>query len=311
MKNWIYISVVMLLVFCFSGCEKDPYLNYKTKNVVVIVVDGARYSETWGDTTHTNIPYRGSMAGDGILCENFYNEGETYTVAGHTALVTGNYQIIDNTGAEYPQNPSAFQFWLKNSKESNSFAQIIASKDKLEVLSDCMDPQWLGKYRPQTDCGVNGLGTGYREDSVTFTNAINVIRNESPRILLICFKQPDVSAHGGDSAGYINAIKKTDEYIRDIQSELRSNSIYKNNTTLFITNDHGRHDYDYTGHGDGCNGCRHIEFLAIGPDFKKNEKISTTYSLVDIAPTIGELMGFRLQNTSGKVMWDLFEEPRQ
>jgi len=297
-------------LFLLSGCEKDPYTNYKTKNVIVIVVDGVRYSESWGDSAHTNIPNRGGMATDGVVCENFYNEGETFTVAGHTALVTGNYQMIDNNGAEYPQNPSVLQFWLKNSEENSSFAQIIASKDKLEVLSDCLDPQWQGKFRPDTDCGVNGLGTGYREDSVTFTNAMNVIRTNNPKILLICFKQPDVSAHGGDSLGYINAIKKTDEYIRNIQNELQTNLNYKNNTTLFITNDHGRHDYDYTGHGDACNGCRHIEFLAIGPDFKKNEIITTTYELTDIAPTIGELIGFRLQNTSGKVMWDLFETPR-
>lgn len=309
MKKINYILFI-LAVIVFTGCEKDPYLNYKTKNVVVIVIDGARYSETWGDSSHTNIPLRYAMSEEGVICSDFKNNGGTYTVSGHTALVTGNYQEIDNSGAEYPQNPSAFQYWLKNSEENNSFAQIIASKDKLEVLSDCLDPQWQGKFRPETDCGINGLGTGYREDSVTFTNSMNVIRNVQPKILLICFKQPDASAHAGDSAGYINAIKKTDEYIHDIWDELQTNDNYKNNTTLIITNDHGRHDYDYTGHGDNCNGCRHIEFLAIGPDFKKNKIVSTGYDLTDIAPTIGELMGFRLQNTTGEVMWDLFEEPR-
>lgn len=300
----------LLAVILFSSCEKDPFLPYQAKNVVVIVVDGPRYSETWGDPQRTNIPYRSQWLDEGVICENFYNEGGTYTVAGHTAIVTGVYQTIDNTGAEYPQRHSVFQHWIKNNGAPNSLVQIIASKDKLEVLSDCIEAEWKGKHRPVTDCGVNGLGTGYREDSVTFTNAINVIQNTHPRILLICFKGPDATAHAGDSLGYINSIKKTDEYIRQLRNELNSIDFYKDKTAIFITNDHGRHDYDYTGHGDSCNGCRHIEFLAIGPDFKTNYSTPLTYGLTDIAPTIGELMGFNL-DTDGEIMWDIFKQQRE
>src|SRR5687768_15962743 len=48
--------------------------NYLTKNVVVIVVDGPRYSETWGEPSHQYIPFLAQkMAPAGVINTEFYN----------------------------------------------------------------------------------------------------------------------------------------------------------------------------------------------------------------------------------------------
>jgi len=61
----------------------------------------------------------------------------------------------------------------------------------------------------------------------------------------------------------------------------------------------------FQDHGDGCEGCRHLWLLAIGPDIKSNTAIDTTREQPDIAPTIGHLIGFSTPLAKGKVMSEM------
>lgn len=308
-----FLFIFFLITSLYCGCSKDvPATAYKTQNVVIVVVDGARYSETWGEPSHQFIPHRSSLLSQGVLCSKFCNNGNTSTTPGHTAMCTGVYQNINNAGAEYPANPSIFQYWLKTFKRPNSEAQIITTKDKLEVLSDCTAPEWKGKFRPLTDCGINGLGTGYREDSTTYQNAKKRFNTTHIRLSIINFKQPDAAGHAGDSLAYLQGILDTDNYIYKLWQQLQSDKFYKNRTTLIVTNDHGRHTAGYldgyVSHGDNCDGCKHVEFFAIGPDFKQNFICNTPHQQIDIANTVAELMGFSIPTSNGKVMCELFSK---
>ena len=62
------------------------------------------------------------------------------------------------------------------------------------------------------------------------------------------------------------------------------------------------------GHGDGCDGCRHIQLLAIGPDVRPGLVSDTPRVIPDIAPTIGELLGFATEQATGSPMTELFFE---
>jgi len=50
--------LTLLLVLMTSSCREDPIVSprFETENVIVIVADGMRYSESWGDSTHQYIP---------------------------------------------------------------------------------------------------------------------------------------------------------------------------------------------------------------------------------------------------------------
>ncbi len=304
--------LILALFLLFQACEKSPTKpSYKTQNVFIIVVDGARYTDTWGEATHQFIPYRSVLLKQGVLCNNFYNNGFTFTCSGHQAMCTGVYEDINNNGTQYPTNPSIFQYWLKTTSEPKSKAWIVATKDKLEILSDCLDPLWNGKFRPSTDCGVNGLFTGYREDSVTFNHLKTIVTNNQVRLAIVNFKQPDAAGHAGDSLAYLQGIRDTDKYIRDFWKMLQNDPKYKNKTTLIVTNDHGRHTAGhadgYISHGDLCEGCRHVEFFGLGPDFKKNHTCETLYEQVDIANTVAEMLHFKIPTSTGRVMKDVFK----
>lgn len=286
---------------------------YQTKNVIVIVIDGARYSETWGDVSHKNIPYlHNEMSKHGVINTEFYNDGPTYTVAGHTSITTSVYQEIDNSGKEYPMNPSFFQFWNEKFSKEKKSSLIITSKSKLEVLDNCLDESYIDEYQPSVNCGLNGLGSSNRVDNLTLYELTHIMQRDKPNLILIQFKEPDVSGHSGDWNKYLDGIKSSDLLSYEIFSFIKENTYYKNNTSIFITNDHGRHiegvSDGFISHGDGCIGCRHINFFAYGPDFKQGVIVENKRELIDIAPTIGELLGFNMNSEKGDIMFELFKQ---
>jgi predicted AlkP superfamily pyrophosphatase or phosphodiesterase len=306
-RNIFYI----LLVFLCS-CKQDipvpgpPAGAFKTKYVFIVVMDGARYTETWGEPGQVYIPNIKKMAEQGVMCTSFYNDGVTVTLPGHTAMTTGNYQVINNAGQEIPANPSIFQYYLSQYSKPATDAWVFSSKDKLEVLSDCLDSSWAGTFNPRTDCGVNGNHTGYREDSTTYRHLIDTISQYHPHLVLVNFKNPDAAGHANNWLDYIQQTKNVDQYIGDLWAFLQSDSVYAGNTALFVTNDHGRHSqgvYDgFVSHWCYCDGCRHIFLLAAGPDFKRDYIETAHYSLIDIPSTVCKLLGINMPNAQGKVM---------
>lgn len=309
--RFLLISFVTACSLLLSSCQDQVLPGYRTAHVVLVSIDGPRWSETWGEGARQYIPHRSKdLLRQGVLLRRFYNRGFTYTSSGHTAMLTGTYQPIDNSGNERPLLPNFFQYWLRQSPQPAGKAWIISSKDKIEALADCQDPAWAGKFLPMTDCGVGGLGTGYREDSVTLSKAEKTLALYHPHLVMVHFKEPDGSAHTGDFERYLAGIRSSDEYVWQLWNYLQKDPYYAGCTTMIITNDHGRHldgvSNGFAGHGDGCDGCRHIELLAMGPDFRSGVESDEPYELKDIAATIAELLHFDMPTQDGRVIWELF-----
>ncbi|MDX2360474.1 MAG: alkaline phosphatase family protein [Crocinitomicaceae bacterium] len=308
-------KLALSLIGCtlIIGCKSDKVNpDFITEHVFIVVIDGPRYTETWGDPYHANIQLQSALQAEGTLYTNFRNTGMTFTVPGHVALTTGYYQEISNNGLEIPSQPSIFQYWMHDYNKTPNDAWIIASKDKLAVLANCEETSWTNHYMPMTNCGVNGLGVGngYRDDSTTFVRAMEIINEHHPSLTLINFREPDYSAHSGDWGNYLEGIQSTDQYIDSLWKFIQSDPIYKDKTTLFVTNDHGRHstgiENGFAGHGDGCEGCRRISLLALGPDFKKGVEINELHSQIDIPLTISYLLDFKLyHHMEGRVLTGL------
>lgn len=305
-------SLIFGILIFFSFGLKAEEKKYITENVLILIMDGPRYSETWGDPTHQNIPYMANeMAHQGIVYTNFRNNGPTYTAAGHTAITTGIYQRIDNGGREFPKNPSIFQYFLKETGKAKKSAYVIASKDKLAILTDTKKRGWKGQYKPYSDCGVNGLTTGYRDDATTCSNAISILEQDKPNLVLVNFRNPDSWGHAGNYERYISSMKLTDAYIYRIFKFVQENEHYRGKTTIFVTNDHGRHldghKDGFISHGDNCEGCRKINFFAYGPDFKSGIITDIAAEQIDIPVTVGELLGFCIPKSKGRVLTELFK----
>ncbi len=314
-----YFIVFTILYSCKT--EQKPITpevitdeGYKTENIFIVVMDGPRYSETWGDNTHSNISFMSdSLANIGIINTNFYNDGPTYTLAGHTSITTGFSQEINNGGQELPRYPSIFQAWLKEYPNDSLKAWIITSKDKLEVLANCQDSIWADKFNPSTNCGNggNGVGSGYRHDTLTQIAIKEIINQHKPKFVLINYREPDYSGHSGNWTSYIKGIKSSDSLIYDLWKYIQTDDNYKNKTTLFVTNDHGRHldgiSSGFKSHGDNCEGCKHIFLYATGPDFKENVITNQRRNQTDITQTVAELLGIEVPFGNGELMTELFK----
>lgn len=317
-----YIRLVLGLFSCLmASCQSTtqqtawqvPSQTYKAQKVVLVVIDGVRYSDSWGDSAFTNIPLMAKkMAPMGTFYNQFFNQGSTLTNPGHVALTTGHYQKLNNQGRELPDHPSVFHYYLQQSGQPKTDAWIITSKDKLEILAKTHSTDSAAAFAPATNSGVNGLGTGYRDDTTTLRIARNIISKQTPRLVLINLREPDSEAHNRNWDGYINAIQQSDKRVFDLWNWLQQQPAYQNNTTLLITNDHGRHKgRRFSDHGDGCEGCRHISLLALGPDVKAGHLETKTRSQVDVASTIAELLGIRFPKRDGEPMLEMFKEKNQ
>ncbi|MFM7023356.1 MAG: alkaline phosphatase family protein [Flavobacteriales bacterium] len=289
----------------------DHKRDLKTKNIIIVIIDGPRYTETWGDSALRYIPHMSKeLLPQGVLYRNFQNSGHTFTNAGHTSICTGVDQYINNIGAELPDYPSIFQYYRQSKNPDSTKSWVITTKDKLEILSNCKDEAWKGKYRPSTDCGKSGLGSGYRTDSVTMQHVFEIIKQHHPNLILINLKEPDYSGHAGDWDGYLKGIQAGDRYVYELWQAIQKDPQYKDQTALLVTSDHGRHldgvKSGFTNHGDECEGCRHINLLALGPDFKKNLVLDSLRNQKDIAATVAYILGFSMPSSKGEVMMELF-----
>lgn len=314
------LRIILLFIISFAifsvTAEEVVKTAFKTKHVIILVIDGPRWTETWGEPQRQYIPVRNKeLAPQGVLCMDVGNDGPTYTNAGHTALVTGFYQDINNSGREIPKNPTLFQKVIKAGIADEKTSWVVASKDKLEILTDSSATGWNHKYICSQYCGINGggVGSGYGEDATTFAKAKEVISKQHPRFMLINFKQPDAYGHAKKWDLYLQGIRDTDRYAGDIWKLIQSDPVLKDTTTLFITNDHGRHPDGhkdgFVSHGDDCAGCKKIELLALGPDFKRGAVVEKHCGQIDVAATSAALLGLAIPGSSGRVLEELFITP--
>ena len=315
-KYLLFFSVIGLIGFIVSGfynSDATSRKNYKTKHVIILVLDGPRWSETFGDPTYKYVPnLKNVLAPQGVFFNDFANDGPTYTISGHTALTTGVYQRMENSGKEIPKHPSIFQYYLKQYSADKRKAWILASKGKLNVIGYTKSRGWVREFYPSLYAGINGSGTGYPSDTKLYPIFKEILLKERPVITLINLLDIDAWAHQGHWDNYTSSIVQNDKLSLDLWNTIQSDSILKDKTTLFITNDHGRHlegtKNGFISHGDNCAGCRKISLIALGPDFKVNAQVNNHYDLLDINATAAEMLNVNMPTSKGEVIWEMFKD---
>jgi hypothetical protein len=83
----IAVGVILTSSFDFNKLSDDQTVKYNTEYVIVLIIDGPRFTETFGDSTYQYIPHLGNeLKREGVLLTNFRNNGPTYTISGHSAI---------------------------------------------------------------------------------------------------------------------------------------------------------------------------------------------------------------------------------
>jgi len=155
---------------------------------------------------------------------------------------------------------------------------------------------------------INGPEAPSSGDELTFFITREVMREFSPRLILVNFWDMDV-AHWGSYSLYLGAITRTDRLTGMLWEEIQSNPSYKDRTTLLVLPELGR-DGDrntangFLNHRSGDASCRNMWLLAMGAGVRPGETDRPIYH-VDVAATTAELLGVKSTETAGNPMREI------
>ena len=267
----------------------------QTQHVVIIVIDGTRYSETFGDSTHANIPLLWNQLRPlGTLYTSFWNDGITMTNSGHASILCGTRETLKNNGTELPHSPTLFEYCRKQTGAPANQCWVALGKTKLQMLSFSDHKGYGSRY----GASVRTSSSEY-DNSIAQENTTSLLATYHPKLLIVNIPAADEFAHDSLRDKYVGAIRQADTIVAAIWKVIQADSLLHGTTTMIVTNDHGRHTTDYTDHGDACEGCRHIMLLIIGPGTPAGMIDPTMHKQIDIAPTVGALLRFKTPYSVG------------
>lgn len=208
-----------------------------------------------------------------------------------------------NRQASFKDKVAVFASWdvfhyIVNSKRSGIF--INAGNDTAKVKLTIKEA-YLNHMQRTTPSPWKET----RFDKFTHNYAKEYLHKNTPRLLLVAYGETDEFAHQGQYDKYLEAAKKTDEYIRDIWESIQTDERYRNKTTLVITTDHGRGSgkRSWRNHGVIHSGSNHTWFAVIGPDTQPLGEIAKPghYYTHQLAKTIATFLNLSYpeNNTGG------------
>jgi len=87
---------------------------------------------------------------------------------------------------------------------------------------------------------LTDTGPSMHSDAITFHLALEYLKLKRPRVMHISLQNADRPAHSGYYDDYVQAIRSSDAYIRQIWEWVQSDPDYRDKTTLIVATDHGR-----------------------------------------------------------------------
>jgi hypothetical protein len=298
-------AAALVLLFAALVVAAASASAYQTEHVVLVIIDGLRYTEGLGDPNHTYVPRMHALAELGTIVEPFRNDGVTYTDHAIPAIWCGAWTDIiqfndpdcGGRANNHSKLPTIFEYYRKQLGRPAVDCQYVMYGPTCPWKAS-FDPDYGQGYWPTYhDMGSNDLEV--------WAQARGVLAGEHPSFLLLYLV--DVDRYGGDGvwSAYTRSITVADSIVGMVWDYLQSDPLYAGTTTLIVTNDHGRHTSNFRYHGDGCDGCRTIELLMVGPDATAGFVSHVPRTLRDVTPTIGELLGFKTERATGGVMSEI------
>lgn len=339
-KNLCFIFFICIGLTLFTVDIYPQFsMQYKSQYVFVVAIDGLRYTEGFASGS-TYIPFLwDSLAPKGTIYTNFYNTGVTTSNSGHSQITNGVRQLllVNANSRNLPDGKSSLCLYDLDHPQ-DLINSDDPSPENISIDTDLRPTEpTLGEYYRKYTGAVKekvyyinghsqiwrnpvslfpGYGPEYapivipvRSDLETLDTAYAVIERDHPTLCYVLFGETDADGHSGDTTKYLGQVMQVDSLIFQLWQKIQSDPVYANKTTMIITTDHGRHDEQHGGwksHGDQCGGCRHVFLIALGPDIKSNTIIDAVRDHVDIAPTVGALLGFPTPIAQGKILSEMF-----
>ncbi len=129
--------------------------------------------------------------------------------------------------------------------------------------------------------------------------ALQSLRTDQPRVLVIVLNNYDALAHMGAYRESVAMLKRYDDWIGEIVAEQKKQEVHGAETALFVMPDHGRDKSLWRDHGPGIAGSELIWLFVRGPIRSPWPTVSVALRPrvrvsphLDLGPTIERFFGF-------------------
>lgn len=311
------------------------------ENLLIVTLDGFRWQEVFMGADSALL-FHPDYITDTMLAQRFWHadpvvrrtkvlpfvwntvekQGQLYGngVYGNTVKCVNPYRASFPGYSEMFTGKADMRMHSKRRKENpnrnilEALEATAAFDDKVAVFSSWHAfPLILGKSRTSlTFGGAYTIDHKNTNDTLTLNMAFDYLKKERPRVLLISLNGTDAHAHGGRYDLYLKSAYAADRYIARIWDWIQTTEEYKDNTTLFITTDHGRGQFPRSGwkvHGVFAPRSRKTWMVVMGPGVRATgeQKGKRKYFQKQIASTLGQLMGIAFE--PGDVINEIVERP--
>ncbi len=152
----------------------------------------------------------------------------------------------------------------------------------------------------------------FRPDAVTADLAIAHLKAHPPKFLFLGLGEPDEYGHRNDYAGYLNAVRRADAHIAEVDQVLARLAAHGTRTALFVTADHGRAD-SFVEHGSKFPESARVWLIAAGNAVRATGFVAAPSQrrLADLAPTVRQIAGLPrdLDPEAGMPLSELLKPP--
>ena len=298
----------------------------QARNLFIIVMNGVRYSDAFGDKNHLYIDnIWNKLRPLGTICTKFENRELTLPIPAQMSLLTGVWHVFKNPFSETirPAFPTLFEYWNGAKKEPTKSCYFASCRPQFEILTFSDHAEFGASYAPLFE-------SSKKEDeheNAIYEKALPHIMEKHPSFVYLslnagggtetpekelaaeCPLKGQKDACGGASGlnTYYESIILMDQITYDLWDRIQKVDVYKDKTVFLVLSAHGRHTDDYHGYGDKCRGCTQLFLLAIGPGIKKNFVSNKERTLIDVCKTAGALCNIPTPYAKGDVMKELFE----
>jgi arylsulfatase A-like enzyme len=129
-----------------------------------------------------------------------------------------------------------------------------------------------------------------------------------PKLVAVVLQQADI-AHGSYN-GYHEIVRQNDAALGDLWKAVKAEPELRDSTAILVCPEFGR-DRDLNSrrgldHGDGSEDLEYVAATCWGPDFAKARVVGDDVQVIDLCPTVCELLGANAPKARGKRLPQLF-----
>lgn len=172
-----------------------------------------------------------------------------FSYPGYNEILTGVVDPAIDTNEARPNPNTTFLEWLHRQVAGfNGKVQAFGSWDAFPaIINSERSGVPVNVTNPASDTllaklqqDLPTLWPTVRYDAFAHHYALQALQQDKPRVLYIAYGETDDFAHDGRYDQYLLAAHRTDRFLRELWDAVQADPVYRDNTVLFITTDHGR-----------------------------------------------------------------------